>query len=258
MIPRSPAPPVSQATVREAAAARTAVILFWPMSGQAAHTRAMRRRPVIALAVLLLTAAIWSVLAVWPPEPRYHGRSLRRWLEDLTSNSSEARSQAEDAFRQIGPKAVPVLVVCLNRKNDPPWKIKLVDLANRQSLIKVHFVSAELRRYQAVLALDALGPAGKDALPALEKMLFGNPHRFEAAFVIAEIGPEAVPSLTKGLTNESVAIRSHCRTGLDLVRNSGRSLPDEKRPDFIDRLTAFGLKADPEIDIQDTQLIRRR
>jgi hypothetical protein len=210
----------------------------------------MRLGRFIALSVLLLTVAFGLFLAVWPPEPSYNGRPLSKWLDDLTVNRSEARSQAADAVRQIGPKAVPFLIPRLKREEDPPWKIKLIGLVSRQSVLKVHFVPASARRFQAVLACDALGPAAKDALPTLEKMFYGNPHYLDAAFIMADIGPEAIPSLTKGLTNELSGIRSYSRTGLEVARNSEHSLPDEKTPDFIERLIAFRLKAAPEIDIQ--------
>jgi hypothetical protein len=200
----------------------------------------------MALALLLLTLGIGvtAVWAVWPREPSYQGRSLSAWLDALSGEGGE-HLQAEEVVRHLGAKAVPFLKTRLTLADDPSWRLNLIEFADQQSLIKIRFVPASVRRFQALVACDALGPMAKDALPTLEKLLYEYPYNLDAALVMADIGPEAIASLSKGLTNNVVLISSCCRTAVEIARSTSQTKRDA---DFQTRLIGFPLKAAPMMD----------
>ncbi len=75
--------------------------------------------------------------------------------------------------------------------------------------------------------LDALGPAAKDALPALEKLLRENPPHPHALYVVARIGPAGLPILTKALTNESRVLRLEARVCLDMMKTNTEAFDND-------------------------------
>jgi hypothetical protein len=176
---------------------------------------------------------------------------MSSWLDDINSTTNAARFQAAEAVHQIGPAGVPFLISLLAQDDDPQWKVKLITLANRQHIVKLHFVLGEARRFQALTACSALGPGAKDALPALEKLLHKPSESLAAALVLADIGPAAEPILARSLTNEFGATRFECRAALQMLRNSKRTFPDGEdfELDFPERLFRFQLKAAPMFDL---------
>jgi hypothetical protein len=222
---------------------------------RAAHRRTltpMERRRMMLLAALLLVLGIgvFAVWAVWPREPSYQGRSLSTWMDDVAGDRADYL-RAEEAIRQIGTNAMPFLRTRLALADDPSWKLKLAEVASRQSLIKIRFVPNSVRRFHALAACDALGPLAKDALPDLEKLLYSRPYSdLQVAMVIGDIGPDAIPSLTKGLTNDLVFTRSYCRTALAMARDPKSPLTRARDGAFIERLKDFHLKAAPDVDYE--------
>jgi hypothetical protein len=208
----------------------------------------MRRRQVIALAAPVVAGAV-VVAAIWPREPSCNGKCLSAWLEEVISNNSHDRAQAAAALRQMGPRAVPLITTELTWPDEPPWKLKLITLANRQHIVRFHFILANVRRYRALAACDALGPAAREALPTLERMFYTE-HQIDAALAMADIGPAAIPSLAKGVTNDWPMIRSYCRAGLALARNTKVSWPNGEEFDFGARQTWFRLKGAPVYDLE--------
>src|ERR1035441_2154889 len=93
-----------------------------------AHTKSMRKRLYIALAVLV-TAALavvgWQVLRPPEPEPVYQGKPLSSWLNYRTALKPMPRKiqeqEADDAVRQAGTNALSTLLRMLRAK-DSRWK----------------------------------------------------------------------------------------------------------------------------------------
>jgi hypothetical protein len=92
-----------------------------------------------------------------------------------------------------------------------PWsglKTRLLYFLSRQKIIKVSLPrNYTSPRHQAFAALDALGPAAKEALPALEKLLHEHPPDPHCTYIIARIGPAGLPLLNQALTNDERIIR---------------------------------------------------
>ena len=77
---------------------------------------------------LLLAAGILVLYFLLPNEPKYNGKMLSAWLQDLDSNRPDVQASAADALKHIGEKAVPSLVARLdypiNRRNSQFYKLK--------------------------------------------------------------------------------------------------------------------------------------
>jgi hypothetical protein len=97
--------------------------------------------------------------------------------------------------------------------------LKLVELLNKQSLVKIPFRLHASPRHQALAAIDALGPVATNALPALEKLLHENPPDTRAPYLIARIGPEGLPLLRQALTNENRIVRMEARVCLEMFNS---------------------------------------
>jgi len=198
------------------------------------------------LAVLLLGAAALVICMLFPREPSWEGTRLSQWLADFDGQQTETRLHASEALRRIGADAVPFIIARL-RQHDSPLKLKVVGLLKRQTLVDVHFLPAEKWQRRALVACDALGPAAKGALPALEKLLDDKRSAPHVAYVMARIGPDAIPALTKATTNETRAIRLSARVCLDLLQTHSEVLfpapgGSPQDSDFNRRISAYHVK----------------
>ena len=163
--------------------------------------------------IVLITAICWP-----HSQPHYQGKPLSVWLRGFESDNAKARWQSAEAVRHLGTNALPQLIAQLRQpvtRKESRWRQSLRTLLSKQSLIKITIPRPPDTRGEALAALDALGPIGKDAVPALEDLLHENPPDHRALIVLAGIGPEAIPTLTRALTNNEKAIRLGARVCLN-------------------------------------------
>jgi hypothetical protein len=213
----------------------------------------MNRRGKLTFIVVLVAGfgALGGYLA-WPHEPTYLGKGLSAWLRDFDAEQMEKRVSAGDAVRHIGPKAVPFLVNRLEMPRPRPgaesrldqWKGKVLGWLGKTTLPPGRRPDP---RYQAMAGLDALGPAAKDALPALEKLLREDPPDPQALYVVARIGPAGLPILKSALTNEAKVLRIEARVCLDMIKTNSEDLYSETgsvtdAAFFVRRICEFHLK----------------
>jgi hypothetical protein len=118
----------------------------------------MKRRIflITLLALALMGGLVW--LALPPREPVYQGKTLSEWLEPGLNAPG-----TEEAIRHIGTNGIPTLLRML-RAHDSKLKLQLVELAQKQHLVKSHFIPASDRNYEAAGAFDVLGPAVSNAV----------------------------------------------------------------------------------------------
>ena len=182
------------------------------------------KRLMVVGALVLSFGVLFSLIcALLPREPSYAGKPLSLWLADFDRGSKETHMQAAKALREMGAGAVPFLVARL-RQQDSKLKLMLIDLVHRQSLLKFQFVPAGSWQHRAMVACDALGLAANGALPALEELLYDKQTAPDAAYVLARIGPDAVPILTRASTNEARPIRLAAKVCLDLLQSRSEIL----------------------------------
>jgi hypothetical protein len=188
--------------------------------------------------LLLVLATIWS-----QRDFIYQGKSLRTWLKDFEAESLEVRWHAAQAVRQMGTNVVPLLTSQLSHTRPSPkpqWRQKIRALLSGQSMIKVRPCDY---RFEALAALDALGPDAKAAVPGLKGLLRERPPDHRALLVLARIGPEAVPALSQALTNDEKAIRLGARSCLDMMRSHSEILfpKTPQEAEFMRRTCQFNL-----------------
>jgi hypothetical protein len=135
-------------------------------------------------------------------EPSYQGKTLREWLAEVDyGRPQEERTRAGEAIRQMGTNVIPWLLSDLGGGN--PLSVEY----NRQDTR-----SADERMRQATWAFDALGPAGRTAIPRLEGLLETSPGYVPAA--LAGVGRDALPALLKALTNDVFWVRDNAAAAM--------------------------------------------
>lgn len=203
----------------------------------------MRRRRVITVSIVgglvLVLAMFWS-----RSEPHYQGKSLSFWLRGFESETMEARFQSADALRHIGTNALPQLLARLREpvlRQEPAWRQRLRAILSKQSFIKINIPRPADRRAEALAALDALGPAAKDAVPALGELLNQKPPDHRALIVLVGMGQEAIPTLTRALTNDEKVIRLGARVCLNMQQTRSAFLSQKTAEDaeFMRRTCEF-------------------
>ena len=136
-----------------------------------------RLRSSAAIGVFVLVVLAGMILLrinQLPPDPVYHGKKLSGWLQTYASTSpngvgSPEWLQTDGAVRHIGTNAIPYLLQLL-REKDSSLTLRMVALAKRQRIIKIHFIPASTRNREASMAFLALSHAAKDAVPELIKI----------------------------------------------------------------------------------------
>lgn len=200
-----------------------------------------KRKALITVVVMTLVVA--SAVGWWLAfrEPRYQGTSLSGWLPEFQDQAVERRLVAADAIRHIGPDAVPYLVKYL--ETDPVReksrfsrrRIRVLDWLAAHTPVKISVLRHPSARLQALAALDALGPAAKEALPTLEKLIDQYPEEPDLVFGVARLGEIGVPVLKKALTNsaphDSQTLRLAARVCLEMRETHSFVLNPELAPD---------------------------
>lgn len=147
--------------------------------------------------VLVVFSAAMIAFVVVNREPPRETRSLSAWLRDLGATEPYRRTSAETAVRRMGTRIVPALLARLESSN-----------TNDQA--------------RAILGFEALGAAGRHAIPSLTALLRVESTSLPAARALAAIGPVSVPLLTNSLTSPSAFIRSSSARALGRLRADGR------------------------------------
>lgn len=167
----------------------------------------------------LLSAGL--LFCAWPArEPVYDGKSLSEWMIELGTESDDSLDLPEYAVRQMGTNALPALLRMI-RSRDSRFKLKLMELAAKQSLIPVHFTPASARQWRAIWAFRALGPA---AVPALTNLL-GDPNAtvFVRQYAAVSLGQyenqakAAVPALLQAVNDPDAQVRTAAAASLKKI-----------------------------------------
>lgn len=167
----------------------------------------MKRRWVIAgLGGAIAALVILFVALSGPHEPKYQGKRLTAWLDDLRSPSLLARTNATLAIQQMGTNAIPFLIAMLHAR-DSKVKVAAMDLLSRQHWVRFHFRYDSDRRIEAYMGLAALGPQAAGAIPELAKLLYQPWEPRQAAYALHQIGTQAVPVLRQALNSTNSETR---------------------------------------------------
>jgi HEAT repeat protein len=143
--------------------------------------------------------------------------ALPSLVELLKDADPTVRRQVAHGIMGIraGPEVMVPLVARMLEESDPATQVRIlqtiVEAGPRAVPGAIEALKNDKTAYWACLVLRDLGPAGKAAIPALEKRLSDSRSevRREAALALAAMGSAAeqtVPTLTKALQDEHTAV----------------------------------------------------
>lgn len=129
-----------------------------------------RRHILFFAAPILILGVLAGLILLEPREPRYQGRSLSNWLEDVSSTRARIfkgmvarsmkdaalESNAVHAVRQMGTEAYPFLIEML-RAQDGPVRKTLLQKMGQGRAMKFGLLSADEKRFRAKMTLFRLG-----------------------------------------------------------------------------------------------------
>ena len=179
----------------------------------------MKRGQLITIGfIVALSIGGASVMAVLQGrELSYQGLTLEEWLEEFDRgfyNASKSiwprrtyPSDPVEAIRSMGQPAVDALLDRMTYE-DPAWKLRLIALIQKQSLIKLSFKPAGARRGGAFSALCELGPSASNAVPRLVAWLSDRDLGNYSEYLLASIGRASVEPLQTRLASEDPKVRA--------------------------------------------------
>ena len=166
----------------------------------------MRKRVQIAVAVLLFLGLFgftaWQV--VRPREPVYQGRRLSAWLERFSPDGDTP--DVDEAVRTVGTNTIPLLLQNLQAKDS---RLRLM-----LSVLGLEYTPARIRHMRAEKGFSALGADASNAVPNIIEVYEQNTSpsaRQAAANALVEIGPaskQAIPALIKSTASTNSDVRA--------------------------------------------------
>jgi len=208
------------------------------------------RRIMIAL-VACVALGIISFFTLSSSEPRYGGKPMSRWLEQLYAYYPRLDAEARDALRAMGQPAVRCLVRHLERE-PPVWRLRLASMTEEIPALNRLFSIDFVPRFLAAKALAEIGPTAKAAIPALERAAkeadfvlllpvraaliriraesidaqitiyrqFDTKDSAMTALLLMELGPyakPALPALLEGMQSTNYRVRHHAVMALSKI-----------------------------------------
>jgi HEAT repeat protein len=178
----------------------------------------------LALAFLVVVGVAILFFASSSREPEYAGRTASEWALDfearpftldsigLPLNYGEImhrHDKAAEAFEQMGEDALPWLTHSLQ------WKDSRIEnafraLNDKQSIMTFSFAKPPPKKQYLLYGLHSIGPEAKAAIPVVESQLDFQKFEHVVAETLARLGPDAIPALRRGLTNENHRVRHEC------------------------------------------------
>jgi HEAT repeat protein len=171
------------------------------------------------------------VESLFTNDPAYGGKSLGQWLKMHDSDGFLSK-EATNAIQHIGTNAIPALLQRLTYVQ-PPFGLP----THESGLICM----------DGVRGFIALGEQGVPALPKLQALLDGTNQSIVLYAPVAAIGAgtNAIPVLSKGLTNQVADVRSEAAN--HLTEGIAERFP-ESHEEIISLLT--NLLNDPDPDVR--------
>ena len=220
---------------------------------------------IAIFSVFIVPVVLFLVLR--PREPSYQGKKPSEWLRELSNpRTIDDTAMAREAVLSIGSNAVPHLKSWI-RYSEPTLKAKVLDLLEKQSLIRIDCPRGSSINAGAMKAFEILAPVDKCAKAELVGLLsddraifrvmqsIGESRMPEAALVFIKLldhqdwrvrgnaaaslefigreEPTAAPALAKCLRDENETVRANAASALWRIRQR----PDLVVPALIERLT---------------------
>jgi HEAT repeat protein len=169
------------------------------------------------LGLLVAVATAGAVfLSLHPREPIYQGKRLSTWIEKLAAEQDEGESLSDVFHRQemltntvltIGPEAVPCAVRWIRERPRPSWYDEFQFRVEHALRARVRLPERKDRSWEALWIFQILGPAAKQAIPDLARLLNDEYLCGDAARCLGAIGPDSVPALSNALATGTNQVR---------------------------------------------------
>lgn len=199
-----------------------------------------QRRPVnmrtFRKTVLALLASLCGIASSdsWAleGEQSYGGHPLSYWLRQetpksrrgfysITPSPAKLTNEAEDAVRQIGTNAIPILTAMIDRKETTIRK-RLRSLLAQQSYVKIQLDSARDWQARAMAGFIVLK---QDAVPTLIELLEEPKHRLVALLVLSRIpDSRTVPALLECLNDVNGDVQANSAIQLGRIGEETESV----------------------------------
>lgn len=170
------------------------------------------------LAAVLVCGAALAFLLIQRTEPRYQGRTLGEWVADVPLppyEDGKAR-EAVHAVRQIGTNALPFLLRQIQTRESLLRSFG-VWLKKKQSLLPLSTRTDYQVRFDACLAIIALGPTAEPAVPELTRLLHVPELAADVGGILRFFGSKGYLALSTGLTNSNRTVRYFSAVNLVMV-----------------------------------------
>lgn len=191
----------------------------------------------------LIFLAVIAAVIIWlvtdPLEPRYHGKRLSAWADllldpprldpyddDSWRYAALQSDRATKAIQAIGDKAIPYGLKWCRARNTPLRKALRSLADDDDKIVGFRMVSIGRAHGRSWKVFQALGPAGKSAIPQLVQLL-GNTDRGIATTAIsdlANIGTNAIPPILAALTDQNPKIREDAAASLGAIGEAIRTI----------------------------------
>jgi HEAT repeat protein len=183
----------------------------------------MSNRGVTLLWFGAAATVVALVLSVLPlQEPTHGGKSMRVWFDEIYAQGIE-NAEAQATLMHFKADAVPVLRREL-RAHDSPMKLRIMQLLSQQKVWDVRFTLAEERHRRAMRLCGLLGPAAREAIPELARLLAPfTAATEEAASALARMDEDAVAPLSQAVTNSDRSVRETAVGALGMMQEKARA-----------------------------------
>ena len=175
--------------------------------------------------VIMVLLANWRAVA---REAEYQGKAVSEWLVAMQANLTDEetrqadpsrlaelrdqkQAQAREAIRQMGTNSLPTLLELLGAGESRQLlkALRTKDEDIRKGLRSGHPEYREAIRGMAVDGFTILGTNAEPALPALNKLLHGDPScQLEVTLAMLRVGPKGFAMLTNILNNPADPTRN--------------------------------------------------
>ncbi len=165
------------------------------------------------------------------PPPKETEQAVRYWIDAL--KNPETKEEAKEGLAKLGPSAIPAIMKALKERENMAARFDAQDIMAQMGPPAIPFLIEEMKKgdFLQDRASLTLGKMGKPAVPELVKLLDNKDDlaRGMAAQTLGIIGPaakEAVPALIAALKNpkDDLAKIKPPANARGLNRQGGRSV----------------------------------
>jgi hypothetical protein len=207
--------------------------------------------------VLVTVLLVLAFLAYGPRLSLDRFKSVDAWVTDLASDERDTR---EAAARFLGENPASSLRFLMKELGyaESTFKRKLRQFIEKQRWVKVNWRTEADHHMAAMRGLQVLGPAAREAIPALAPFLNAPETSPASAETLASIGSNSVSVLTQAQTNQNPHIRAVAAAALGWIVPSAeaavpvllRCLKDPDEEVRVSAVAALGqIGPDPDLAI---------